>query len=202
MNRLNRYLILGTIISVLTGTLAGCGGEAAIKPADNQEGTAISQGGIGTTSPGGIKGTGDNKPPREAPAFFGKVQSIIGNEVVLQLAKMPERPANSEGDAEQNREKPLQVSGASGEGAGPGGPPPGSGGNGSKRREMEFTGETKTITIPVGVPIVSRSRDKGETSLDIADIYAGVILQVWVNEAASITKVSVMQTGQSEGTSN
>lgn len=126
------------------------------------------------------------KPQR--PHMMGRVKSIIGNEVVLELVEMPERQQESgkKSIKGQGNNEGGEKSGKQGGGQKPGG----------GTRQLKFTGETANITIPVGVPIASASR--GEVKeLEIADIYEDSILQIYFDnndkEDKSIVKISVIQ---------
>ncbi|MFZ5965771.1 MAG: hypothetical protein ACOYVK_01155 [Bacillota bacterium] len=141
---------------------------------------------------GAAKTDGENqtgeKSQREGnfqrPDLVGKVKSIIGNEVVLELVELPTREQGT--GSGTGSQQPAAG------GAGGGSMPAGMRQAGTM--QLKLTGETKTLLIPVGVPITSRSRSE-ETQLDIGDIYEGAILQIWFDEADKemITKVSVMQ---------
>lgn len=130
---------------------------------------------------------GENKERKrgQRPDLFGRVKSIIGNEVVLELAEMPQREAGEKKSKQGSDagERPINPEGKIG-----GGPEQRGG-----KRQLKFTGETKTILIPVGIPIKSFSRREEE--LDIADIYEGSLLQIWLDEddKETITRVSVAQ---------
>lgn len=116
------------------------------------------------------------------PDMFGKVKSIIGNEVVLEIAEMPQMTEKKEGN-QSNKvngggnatgERPQRVGGM----------------------ELKLTGETATLLIPVGIPITTRSQG-GSKEIDLADIYEGVSLQIWFDdidkEDRMITRVVMMQ---------
>lgn len=120
------------------------------------------------------------------PDMFGKVKSIIGNEVVLELIEIPQ--IETKGKNDKDKAKNVLAVNGDAEGDRPG--PRSEGGAG--RRELNLTGETATILIPVGVPITTRS--SGEVkNLEIADIYEGSMLQIWTNEEENITRVAIMQ---------
>lgn len=125
--------------------------------------------------------TDNNKKAR--PDLYGKVKKILGNEVTLELAELPERKEISEEDREKMK---LQMqNGNSSEG--------GFGGQGNKmKREIKFTGENKDIIIPVGLPIVSVKRGE-ETQLELGDIIEGTFLQIWLNDDESVKAVRVIQ---------
>lgn len=124
-----------------------------------------------------------NQRMRNRPNMFGKVRSIIGNEVVLELIEMPTREATGEKNKKEAKKSAFPINSEGGNG-GPG--------ERQGNRELNFTGETATILIPVGVPITTRS--SGEVkNLEIADIYEGSMLQIWTDEEENITRVAIMQ---------
>lgn len=121
------------------------------------------------------------RPDFEKPDLYGKVSKLVGNEVTLQLAEMPERP-NRENMTEEDREKMKQeMQNITPE---------------ERAKKMEqsvtLTGETQSIIIPVGIPITSFKQGI-ETELALGDIYIGVILQIWLNEDKTVKSVRVMQ---------
>lgn len=120
------------------------------------------------------------------PDMFGKVKSIIGNEVILELAEIPQRQKD-EGNGKGEDKSPIAVNNVGIDNRPDQRPQGGAGG-----RQLKFTGETATILIPVGVPITIRS--SGEIkNLEIADIYEGSMLQIWIDEEENINKVMMMQ---------
>ncbi|WP_139380250.1 hypothetical protein [Maledivibacter halophilus] len=120
------------------------------------------------------------------PDMFGKVKSIIGNEVILELAEIPQRQKD-EGNGKGEDKSPIAVNNVGIDSRPDQRPQGGAGG-----RQLKFTGETATIMIPVGVPITIRS--SGEIkNLEIADIYEGSMLQIWIDEEENINKVMMMQ---------
>ncbi len=122
---------------------------------------------------------------RRRPDMFGRVKSIIGNEIVLEIAEMPQRPTNKSG------EQGNKTAGVPGGGNGDGERPRGVG-----MREIKLTGETATLLIPVGIPISTRSQN-GMKEIDLADIYVGATLQIWFDdeetENKTITNVVMIQ---------
>ncbi len=123
---------------------------------------------------------------RSRADIFGRVKSIIGNEVVLEIAEMPERIAN-QGEGQEGRGE-----GAARREGNSGGESPG----GRGMREMKLTGETVTLLIPIGIPITTRSQ-KSLKEIDLADIYVGATLQIWFEdgdaEKKAIARVTMMQ---------
>ncbi|MBF8984060.1 hypothetical protein IZY60_10975 [Lutibacter sp. B2] len=127
--------------------------------------------------------TTENKEKRARPDLYGKVKKILGNEVTLEVAELPERKEMSEEDREKMKAQ-MQNSNP-GEG--------GFGGQGNKmKREIKFTGEIKNMIIPVGLPLVAAKRGE-ETELELGDILEGTFLQIWLNEDESVKSVRVIQ---------
>ncbi|MFT9497521.1 hypothetical protein [Anaerosolibacter sp.] len=140
------------------------------------------------------------KQGREQAAadVYGRVKSIIGNEVVLELAEMPQRRegqgGSGQGSAGQNGGS-TPIANQAGQ-MPPSGSPPMGGGQGERtgiQREIKLTGETLTLLIPVGVPINSFAQGVMK-ELDIADIYEGMMMQIWYDkeDEASKTIIRVM----------
>lgn len=109
----------------------------------------------------------------ENPDIYGKVKTILGNEVVLEVAKIPE---GGRGSGERTEEHNGATKGGSGE----------------RKQMTEFTGETKTIVIPVGIPIASVKQGEA-TQVDLNSIYEGIFLKVWINEEDTVKSVCVVQ---------
>lgn len=133
-------------------------------------------------------GNNTQRKMNSRPDMFGKVKSIIGNEVILEMAEMPEMP-----DRQQQSKNGQNNSGQKSNGGNGGMRPEGMK---PENRQLKLTGETATLLIPVGIPITTRSQvDTKE--IDIADIYEGVMLQIWFDksdkENKTITKVSMIQ---------
>lgn len=142
----------------------------------------------------------NGRSEQQRPDLFGRVKSIVGNEVVLEIAEVPERASGENQSATRAQGQTRDNTGARATGEGPmGGGPMGGGsmGGGTQRgssSSLNFTGETKTILIPVGIPITSMGQS-GSKELDIADIYKGMIMQIWFDQEDKemIAQVRVMQ---------
>ncbi len=136
----------------------------------------------------------------QRPDIYGRVKSIIGNEVVLEFIEIPERTgvAPQGGTAQQTPGRQAGSGGAMPSGGavpgGGGGPMPTGGGQQRTNREIKLTGETKTILIPVGIPIITLGQNT-QKELDLADIYQGMMMQIWLdaNDNEMITQIRVMQ---------
>ena len=174
--KLVRAAIAVTALAVSIG-LAGCG-----------QATGSAQGGNAAAG-----GSSSDQRQNQRMIIYGKVKSIVGNEVEVQLAKRPKRPAGMEGGTHKKRSS-GSLSGAMSGSSGKSGMPMGGGGfpGGGSASSMEMTGKVETITIPVGVPIEQRS-GQDVKQLDIGDIYAGCVIQVWADakDKSMITRVSV-----------
>jgi hypothetical protein len=123
---------------------------------------------------------------RQRPDLYGKVKKILGNEVTLELVEISE--ANGKKGASGKGEEKTREQGKSKNPE-------------EMKKKMEervkLTGETKNMIIPVGIPITSVKQ--GEiTEMELEDIYEGIFLQIWFNEAEegeekTIKAVRVMQ---------
>ncbi|MBA1335095.1 MAG: hypothetical protein HPY66_0717 [Firmicutes bacterium] len=127
--------------------------------------------------------------PDRNPDVFGKVKSILGNElVVYKLDSNREELADAEKEKLRNEMQNLSPE------------------EKAKRREErnKTAGETLELIIPVGTPIISLSNLSGKTEvteLQISDIKEGQTLRIWLEEAAPGTTPSsefihVQQFGQ------
>lgn len=152
--------------------------------------------------------------------LIGKVDSILGNEVTLSVADIPENMKRrlenmgqgrtgqgSEQAAGQNSQQGTRLETGLQQGQqgqqrsfGGGGNFQNRNFNSSNRQGMQFkfTGEKKTIDIPVGVPIISFKRGANgmeRTQLDLSNITEGNILYV-LSENGNIVEVRVMNMSQ------
>lgn len=176
MNKLVSKIFIGLIC--LSLGLSGC--AASSQPSDVELNNKPNQ--VGEEK----DANNEEKRARKRPDMFGRVKSIIGNEVVLEIAEMPQMSANKD-----NKQKNKAVGVPTGEGKGTGQRPQGAGG-----RELKFTGETVTLLIPVGIPITTRSQS-GTKEIDLVDIYEGSSLQIWFDDMEKedrvITNVIMLQ---------
>jgi len=165
MKRTNKHTVALTILAVtLAAALTGCSllqAETGVAPPPD--------GGNGPTIVSQERAHGDFE---NREMIFGKVQSIVGNEITIALGTLPGGGGNDEnGDGETG---PHTVQGfsmgeAPGGGEGPGvheGPGAGEGPTlniggrvirpGQENDiELEYTGETMTLIIPAGAEIHS-----------------------------------------------
>lgn len=133
--------------------------------------------------------------PEERPALTGKVKEIIGNEVTVYIAQVPQnqgKPRDISNQAQpqertQNQEKPQNQP------QGQNQPQSGDGASTQNRGfAMNFTEETKTFIIPVGTPIVTMQRGSREaTQVGLTEIKKDSILRVWMkDDAVSFVQVA------------
>ena len=191
MRRTDRYIIALTILAVtLIAALTGC----SLLPA-KPGGAPPPDGGPGPTiiSQERVHGDFENRE-----MIFGKVQSIVGNEITIALGTLPGGEGNDEnGDGETG---PHTVQGFSmGEAPGAGEGPVVGGGPGASEGptlniggrvirpgqesdiELEYTGETKTLIIPAGAEIHSAM---GSATLEA--INKGSVLNIELNTEGEI----------------
>lgn len=157
---------------------------------------------------------------QSSTSIFGKVKSIVGNEIELELAKPPFDMGVPEGEGGEmepgtvtEAAKSITVTVAEGdmpEGAeGDGDTKEGNvigyegadgsvqivGGGGSENKmELEYTGETKNIIIPTGIDILSILTGK---TAKLEDIKKGSVLMLSVDDAnaerSSAQSVTIME---------
>lgn len=115
-------------------------------------------------------------------SYFGKVNSVAGNEIELNLAKEPETeetpdsgslPTNLDGTIEAVETIPSTEVGTGGA-------------NGAAQRvEVEYTGEMKSFVIPGGMKI----KDAMDNEKQMSDIKKGSVMNFYTDEAGNITDV-------------
>ncbi len=140
---------------------------------------------------------------------FGKVSSIVGNELALDVAKMPEEYLNGP----ENEDDGAAMDGGSGEvtisGQGSGdGNDSGSnedspqiamiGKNGGvqminpddiPKMELEYTGEQRKLTIPAGLPVT----DAYGNAMKSSDLKEGNVLKISFTPEGTISSIDVME---------
>ncbi|SKA98977.1 hypothetical protein SAMN05443428_1335 [Caloramator quimbayensis] len=153
---------------------------------------------------------------------IGKVDSILGNEVELSVADIPEsmkqrlenmgngnRQRNTQqNNSTQDSQNGTNISAGLSQNQGQGGFGQGrnfQNGNSQNRQRMQFnyTGEKKTIDIPVGVPIITTkfgTNGMERTEVQLSDIKEGNLLYI-IYENGNIVEVRLMNTAsQSQST--
>lgn len=144
---------------------------------------------------------------------IGKVDSILGNEVELSVADIPEnlkqRLENmgngqrkySQNGSPQDSQQRTRIEAGLSQNQGQGGFGQGrnfQNGNSQNRQRMQFnfTGEKKIIQIPVGVPIITTkfgTNGMERTEVQLSDIKEGNLLYI-IYENGNIVEVRLMNT--------
>ncbi|MEA5003166.1 MAG: hypothetical protein VB081_06670 [Christensenella sp.] len=152
--------------------------------------------------------------PSAMTPLYGKVKSLVGNELTLDLAKQPEGSSESVegggegGDASIAAEAPsISITTHEGEDVGKssaeGGEPKvgyysadGSGDvqffdnmDDMPKIELEYTGETKDLTVPAGLKIY----DMMGKELKMSDLKEGNVLMILQKEDGSIESITVLE---------
>ncbi|MEG0910482.1 MAG: hypothetical protein RSB47_01225 [Ruthenibacterium sp.] len=119
----------------------------------------------------------ENKTP--STSYFGKISSVAGNEIELNLAKEPELPpaeSAPEKDGDTMEAAVLTPATTTGDGSGDGA---------AQRVEVEYTGEMKSFIIPAGMPI----KDAQSNEKQLSDIKKGSIMNIFADEKGNVTEV-------------
>lgn len=112
--------------------------------------------------------------------LYGRVSEVAGNELTLDLAKLPgedeaaSAPENADGEVAAAVMAPAMEAGEAGGQTGA-----------SERTELDYTGESKSVVIPGGLKITGASGEEKQ----LTDIQKGSILGVFVNENEQVTEV-------------
>lgn len=157
-------------------------------------------------------GTAD--APQPSATLFGKVKSLVGNELTLDLAKQPEseavegedgasyagsitapaqsititeeESAGNAGGGEAGGKDDVKLGYAAADGSG----------NvtmvdpeNMPKLELEYTGETKDLTIPAGSQIFNMMGKE----VKMADLKEGNVLMIMQNDHGSIASIAVME---------
>ncbi len=217
--------IIGILAAVIAAvTFAGCSAQAepaAGVSAAPEETAAATPGGTEAAAPEGTEGNAALEYDGEVLAgesIFGKVKSIVGNEIELELANPPfEMGAPGEGGAAGADVKQRAVTITEGDDGGvqvseaeAGEVPKGAvrdeqsatyavtteggqvhivGGEDGEKMELEYTGESKSVIIPAGVSITSMV---GEATIDA--VKKGSVLMLMVDaKTGTATSVMIME---------
>lgn len=157
-----------TITLILAGALAlslvACGGNTPKAPSSNSQNSPNSQ-------------STENKI--STTSYFGKITSVTGNELEINLAKEPEEPEQAEstpknegGDMAAATMTPATPAGEAGGGA-------------AQRTELELTDELKSFIIPAGLPI----KDASGNEKQLSDIKKGSIMNIFADENGTVKEV-------------
>lgn len=108
--------------------------------------------------------------PTRTAEIYGKVKSVIGNEVTLSLAEPPaNQQLNQQLSEAEKAKKRAEMQALSPE-------------ERAKQQESQtkLTGETATVIIPVGTPITSGNTPELMKEVSLPDIRSGVLLRIWL----------------------
>lgn len=162
-----KKLIAFTLALSLSFALVGCtGGSPASEPKSTPPtfDTSSSAAGEATEMP---------------TTYFGKVNSVAGNEIELNLAKEPELPdvpqeetpkPNPDGSIDATIMGPATEAG---------------GGGAAQRVEVEYTGEMKSFVVPGGMKI----KDAMGNEKQLSDIKKGSVMNFCVDGAGNLVEV-------------
>ncbi len=201
-----KKILIATLSALLLFSLAACSVSPASQEGSQQ--TAPSQ---------GASSDGMQIPPDGAAAqsiqLLGKIKSLLGNEISLDLAKLSngEAPESGEGNeaAISNPAQSVTVTDKATENASGGSAASGGGGESDifyysvdadgtvevggredmPKLELEYTGGTKDLTIPAGLKIF----DLLGQEVKMADLKEGNVLMVNVREDGSLEAITVME---------
>ena len=192
-----KKFLMAALSAILFLSLAACSAPAApeASPSENSGGTDA----------------------RTVEILYGKVKSLVGNSLTLDLAKQPEGDGTStvipegavpdgyEAAIGSSKSVTITDSGDAGgsESEGDGGSEGGIGyfaedTNGNivqispedmPKLELEYTGETKELSIPAGLKIY----DSVGQELKMSDLKEGNVLMVIQNEDGSISSIALME---------
>ena len=122
----------------------------------------------------------DSAPPT-VELFYGRVNQVAGNELTLDLAKLPGDDTADSAPQDEDGEMPATVmTPATEAGAAEGGQT-----GAEERTELEYTGESKDFVIPGGLKISGANGEEKQLS----DIKKGSILGVFTGEDGLVTEV-------------
>lgn len=130
----------------------------------------------------GASGSGSSQSsPEVTEMFYGRVSEVAGNELTLDLAKMPGSDEAASAPADEDGEMPAMVmtpATEAGEGAG--------GQVGAEERtELEYTGESRDFTIPGGLKIIGADG----TEKQLTDVKKGSVLTIFADGSGQVTEV-------------
>ncbi len=229
-----KKIVTVVLAGVLTVSLLGCSAKApaaespnAASPSPEQSQTAPEQSAEAPSeapslpSDGQAPDTNAQAPDADVQSFtsvFGKVKSIVGNEIELELAKPPfdlGAPEGEEGGEAvaaaaaapaksvtvTSEESDINTESADSESpkmmfesADGSVVVVSESDDGTSKLELEYTGESKSITIPAGISIMNMLTGK---SARLEDIKKGSVLMLGVDDAAaeraSAQSVAIME---------
>ena len=113
--------------------------------------------------------------------FYGRVSEVAGNELTLDLAKLPGVDDAASAPADEDGEMPAMVmTPATEAGEGTGGQT-----GAEERTELDYTGESRDFIIPGGLKITGA--DGSEKQL--TDVKKGSVLAIFADGSGQVTEV-------------
>lgn len=205
-----KKILIAVLSTILFLSLAACSAPAAPEASGIPSESSAPAEGEASPSEGA-----DGTDAQTVTPLYGKVKSLVGNSLTLDLAKQPEGgdastvipegavPDTGEYEASVGSSKSVTVTGGEEGGS------EGEGGeahigyfsedaNGNvvqvnpedmPKLELEYTGETKDLTIPAGLKIY----DSIGKEIKMSDLKEGNVLMVIQSEDGSIESITVME---------
>ncbi|RHN01672.1 hypothetical protein [Dielma fastidiosa] len=129
-------------------------------------------------------------PKEESKEYFGRVESVAGNEIELQLAQTPGiTDGNNEGSA-GGMEGETAIGGvADGGGSDATAKDPVTESPKKLSEMIEYSGENKSFILPAGITINSLSGGKA----DLTSIRKGSVILIQVDEAGNVTACEIWE---------
>ncbi len=122
--------------------------------------------------------------------YFGKVKSILGNEIELEIANGDAIGIGDEEEEEDNSEESTPAAGLTEAMTGENKEFV-SGDANKKKMELEYTGEIENITIPGGVTVIDLITGKDGKISDIKD--GSVVIVYTEPTAGTISKIEILE---------
>lgn len=119
--------------------------------------------------------------PEVTETFYGRVSEVAGNELTLDLAKLPGTDEAASAPADEDGEMPATVMTPATEAGEATGGQVGA----EERTELEYTGESRDFTIPGGLKITGADG----TEKQLTDVKKGSVLTVFTNGSGQVTDV-------------
>lgn len=205
-----KKILIAVLSAILFLSLAACSAPAAPEASGIPSESSAPAEGEASPSEGA-----DGKDAQTVTPLYGKVKSLVGNSLTLDLAKQPEGgdastvipegavPDTGEYEASVGSSKSVTVTGGDEEGGNEGEGEANSiffaeDANGNvvqvnpedmPKLELEYTGETKDLTIPAGLKIY----DSIGKEIKMSDLKEGNVLMVMQGEDGSIESIIVME---------
>ncbi len=205
-----KKILMVALSAMLLLSLAACSAPAAPEASGIPSESSAPAEGEASPSEGA-----DGTDAQTVTPLYGKVKSLVGNSLTLDLAKQPEGgdastvipegavPDTGEYEASVGNSKSVTVTGGDEEGGNEGEGEANSiffseDANGNvvqvnpedmPKLELEYTGETKDLTIPAGLKIY----DSIGKEIKMSDLKEGNVLMVMQGEDGSIESIIVME---------